>query len=832
MCDHFWIGPVGRRRSNGKGAPTMGERAVRRDEVAGAAPSDRPGPLDDLRVVDLTDLRGALCSRILADLGADVVHVEPPTTDGSAPLAHRPAFTTAHRYRNANKRGAAIDPSTAEGRDRLDDLLATADVFVDNLPLDRRVQLGLDPDAVAARHPHLVHVALTDLGLTGPRSRWHLEALPALASSGALHATGFPALPPCSVPGYLAHDCGSVHGALGAIAAVMQRARDGMGQLVEVSAQEAALGGLIPWSIPIADYVHINPMFPVEGRRNAEGVYWVLPAKDGWVRTVIGSARQWDGFVSLLGSPDALTGPEWNQPGFRLMNGDVVRLVAEECLRDRTRAELFDEALGTGATVGVLQTPLEFVDHPQTRSRGAFAATGFPGLGDAPFARFPVTASETPASLRRPAPEPGDDVSAGPFERRADRQADPPIRPRNGRSPGNGLLLDGIKVVEFGVAAVVPELCGQLSELGADVVKIESVAHPDVLRQTGGTRINCGFAFNAECRGRRSIALDLSTDEGRALALELCARADIVAENHRGGVLDRLGLGYDDVRARNPDVIYVSSQGYGRTGPLAEMPAYGPLNAGFAGVHLLWNHPEAPYPCGTSMNHPDHIAGKLLAVAVLAAIRHRDRTGAGQLLDMAQTEAAAYLVGEVYLQAALDGADPSPVGNRDDRFAPHGVYPSAGDDRWIAIVVTDDAAWHALAELAGLPHDPAFADLAGRVAGRELIDERLSQWTASRDAIDAAAALQAAGVSAMPVMGPLDHRADEHLAERGALPRLEHPEVGAEQHAGNPVRYGRLATRTAASAPCLGAHTVEVLGEALGITAGEVEDLVARGICR
>src|SRR5690606_18417055 len=155
-----------------------------------------------------------------------------------------------------------------------------------------------------------------------------------------------------------AHDCAAVHGALGAVAALMDRERSGVGQLVEVSAQEAALVGTVPWSVAIPDYTHINPLLPVEGKRNADGSSWVLPAKDGWVRTVIGSKRQWDGFVELLGAPDALTGPEWDQPGFRLMNADVVRLVAQECLVDRTRAELFEQARSLGATIGVLHTPL------------------------------------------------------------------------------------------------------------------------------------------------------------------------------------------------------------------------------------------------------------------------------------------------------------------------------------------------------------------------------------------------------------------------------------------------------------------------------------------
>jgi crotonobetainyl-CoA:carnitine CoA-transferase CaiB-like acyl-CoA transferase len=558
------------------------------------------GPLPWLRVVDLTDLRSTLCARILGDLGADVVRVEfGAGPDGST--------TFAHRYRNANKRIAALDLATDDGRARLDGLLHDADVLVENLGAATRHALDLTPDAVAVAHPHLVHVILADLGLHGPRAEWHLEALPALAASGALHASGFPELPPCNAPGYLAHDCASVYGAVGALAAVLDRERrdDGAGQLVEVSVQEAALAGTNPWSIPLADYARGNPLLPVDGRRNAEGAYWVLPASDGWVRAVIGTRRQWDGFVALMRNPDALLADEWQNPRFRLQNADVIRLVAEATLTDRTRAQLFDEASALGTTIGVLHRVREFVDHPQTTARTRFVDTGAPGIAGLPVATHPVTFSRTPTPTPTADPTPTD-----PGFRNAIRPAGSPI------GKDRELLLDGIRVIEFGVAAVVPEMCGVLSELGADVVKIESLAHPDVLRLGSGNPelINRSHAFNSECRGRRSVALDLTTERGRELALALCATADVVAENHRGGALEARGLGYDVIRARNPRVVYVSSQGYGRGGPYGEMPAYGPLNSGFSGVHLLWNHPDAPYPCGTSLNHPDHIAGKLLAV--------------------------------------------------------------------------------------------------------------------------------------------------------------------------------------------------------------------------
>jgi crotonobetainyl-CoA:carnitine CoA-transferase CaiB-like acyl-CoA transferase len=757
-------------------------------------------------------MRGALCARILADLGADVIRVLTGSDDP----------TTSNLYRNANKRGVRLDPQSRDGSVELRSYLSSADVLVENLAKEVRVAANIEPEDVRNEHPRLIQVAMPDFGLSGPLAGWRLEPLPGLAASGTLHASGFPDRPPCWLPGHLAHDCASIYAAIGAVAAVMDRERTGMGQLVEVSVQEAALAGTVPWSVVLQDYLKINPLLPAAGNRNADGTYWVMPAKDGWVRTVIGNAKQWRGFLALLGEPEVLEAPEWKDPVFRIMNGDVIRLIAQERLTDRTRAELFEEAMRVGATLGVIHSPSEFVSHPQAQARRVFIDTGFPGLEGAPFVTPPVRLSATPCSVRHPAPD--DHQRAEPWKPRPD------VAPVSGGS--SGLLLEGVRVVEFGMAAVVPELSLVLSELGADVIKIESETHLDVLRATGMGRINCGFAFNTECRGRRSVALNLETEEGRQLALELCGTADVVAENFRGGVLDDLGLGYQQIRKKNPSVVYVSSQGYGREGPLARAAAYGPLNLGFVGLHLLWNHPDVPYPCGTSLNHPDHVAGKLLSVAVLAALAHRNRTGTGQFVEMAQTDVAAYLLGEVYLEAFKSGVEPAAQGNASPWAVPHGVFPAKGPDKWLAVAVPDDAGWSRLCGALGWKEDAGEATLAGRLANRTAIEGRLAEWTSDRDPVDAAGFLQHHGVSAMAVMGPQDHLSDPHLLERGFIEHLHHPEVGDERQPGNPVKMSGLRQRTAASAPCLGAHTEEVLTELLGMQPEDVQALIDKGVCR
>lgn len=791
------------------------------------------GLLDGVRVIEITDLRGALAGRALADLGADVVKVEPPGGDPgrmTAPFVGDRAGadrSIPFLYRNANKRGLVLDLGAAAGRERLTAALAGADVLVENLSADARRAAGLEPAAVRARHPHLIHALIADFGTTGPRARWRLEALPAFAASGALFASGFPARPPCWLPGYAAHDCASVFAFVGVQAALLERARDGEGQTLEVSVQEAAMSGLNPWAITLEDYNRVYPMLPTAFPRNADGNYLVLPVQDGFVRVLPGTTRQWRAFVALLGTPEALAGPEWENLIQRIMNADVIRLVATECLAERRRAEAVAEGRRLGVPIGPVNTPEEFVAEAQTVERGFFRRTGFPFVGDAPFAAAPFVFSRTPVSVRRPAPAPGEGPDGTVFPPRA------AIARGSGSQPAQPLLA-GLKVLSFGVVAVGPEVGWMLAEFGAEVVKVESRVKLDPLRATAfdAERINTAFTFNDEHRGHRSLALDLATTEGRALALRLAGVADVVIENNRGGVVRSWGLDYDDVRRVRPDIIYLASQGYGRGGPLGETQAFGPMNSAFAGLNLLWNFPDAPYPAGTSLNHPDHIVGKFAAGAILAALAHRQRTGEGQFIDMAQTEGAAFLAGEHYLEGPLTGHPARARGNAVAYACPHGVFPAAGSDRWIAIAVVDDGDWERLCRVVGWTLEPALATLAQRLAAREALEARLAAWTARYDAEEAAALLQAGGVSAMPVQSADDHRADAHLASRGAIVTVEHPEIGPERHVGNPLRMGRTRGTPTSASPCLGADTADVLGRWLGLDAGTIAGLERRGVCR
>jgi crotonobetainyl-CoA:carnitine CoA-transferase CaiB-like acyl-CoA transferase len=786
------------------------------------------GPLSHVRVVELTDLRGAFAGRILADLGADVLKVEPPSGDagrwrppfaGDVPAPDR---SLPFLYRNANKRVVRLDLHDGEGWRHFLELCGRADVLVENLGPAAARRHGLAPDEVRGRHPGLVHVALSDFGSSGPHAGWRLEALPAFAASGGLFACGFPDRPPCWLPGHLAHDCASVFGVAGALAALLDRASTGLGQTVEVSVQEAAINGIHPWSIPLPDYVRRYPVLPPRAQRNADGAYQVLEVADGWVRVLPGSPRQWRAFVELLGRPEALAGPEWELPLFRLANADVIRLVAAEALRARTRRDVLEAGRRLDVPVAPVNRPEEFVQEEQTLARGLFQPTGFPHLGDAPMARGPFNFSATPTGLRRPAPTTSDPDGFAPG-----------VAPTPAGG-GGGPVLAGIRVVDLGVGVAVPEAGWLLAELGAEVIKIESRANLDFLRRVTvePDQPDRSMHFNDASRGHLGVSLDLRTARGREVALQLCAAADVVLENNRGGVAARWGLDYDHVRARRPDVIYYASQAFGRAGPLGEASAYGPLNSAFAGLTWLWNHPDAPYPGGSSLNHPDHVAAKLAAAVVLAALEHRRRTGEGQLIELSQAEAAAYFIGEVYLEASCTGRPAVQRGNAAPWACPHGVYPAAGDDRWVAIVVGSDDDWARCVSVLGLPDDPGLATLTGRLAARDEVEGRVSEWTRRHEPAEAARLLQEAGVSAFAVVSGVELREDQHLAARRGLVTLRHPEIGEERHSGNPLRFSRTPILTAGPAPRLGEHTSDVLRRWLGIEEAATAALVEAGVCR
>ncbi|MFN0095191.1 MAG: CaiB/BaiF CoA transferase family protein [Dehalococcoidia bacterium] len=395
------------------------------------------------------------------------------------------------------------------------------------------------------------------------------------------------------------------------------------------------------------------------------------------------------------------------------------------------------------------------------------------------------------------------------------------------------LPLDGIRVLDLTMMWAGPFATKLLAEMGAEVIKIESPRAWDNIRtlipQPGvADPWNSSYYFNEYNRNKKSVTLDLAQEPGKALFLDLVAQADVVMENYRADVLDKLGLGYETLRRMNPTVILVSMAGFGKTGPERESVGFGPIIEQLGGLASLTGYGDG-MPMKTGISYGDPVGGIAAAGAVALALIQRQRTGRGCVIDLAQRETMAAMIGEAYAAASLRGDDPVHRGNRSARWAPQGVYRAAGADQWIAISCTSDAEWSALARLAGRD-DLGGLTLEERSDRHDELDAAIEAWTTTQDAMLAMLALQDAGIPAGRVLDTKDIHDDPHLNQRGFWVRLPHPRTATYRQSGVVWRLAEANPHLRRHAPLYGEHTREVLGDLLGLTEADFGELEAAGI--
>jgi benzylsuccinate CoA-transferase BbsF subunit len=379
----------------------------------------------------------------------------------------------------------------------------------------------------------------------------------------------------------------------------------------------------------------------------------------------------------------------------------------------------------------------------------------------------------------------------------------------------------------------------QLAHMGAEVIRMESMRRPCLLRSLppwpdGKPGLNRSGYFNQYNQGKRSILLDLSKPEAVEIAKKLVAISDVAAENFAGGVADRLGLGYGQLKRMKADIIMMSMSGYGQTGPDAGFVSYGPAQVPLSGLSSLTGYAGWP-PMHVGMSYGDPNAGLHAAFAVLSALLHRERTGEGQYIDMSQWESSLAVVAEGLIDQSLNGTQPPRMGNRIQYMAPHGIYRCAGDDRWVSIAVGTDAEWRAFCEAIGqavLADDPRFRTLTDRKANEDELDATVEAWTSGLDRFEVRDRLQAVGVAAFPTMSNKDLAEDPHLNERRFFVEKEHPDVGVRKHAGIPWKMSETPCEVWRAAPTIGQDNEYVYGEILGMSSAQIADLVEREVIR
>ena len=400
------------------------------------------------------------------------------------------------------------------------------------------------------------------------------------------------------------------------------------------------------------------------------------------------------------------------------------------------------------------------------------------------------------------------------------------------------LPLHGIRVLDLTMAWAGPYATRLLADMGAEVIKIESVDNWDVLRALTGQppdteRIwDKSPYFNSTNRNKYGCSLNLSAPRGREIFLSLAAKADIVIENFRAEVMDNLRLDYETLSAANDRLIMLSMPGHGKTGPERDFVTYGTNVEQLSGLCHLTGYEDGP-PHKTGISYGDPIAGIAAAGAIALALWARRRTGRGQYIELAQRENLINLIGEVVVAFSLNELEPSRRGNHHSSMAPHGCYRCAGEDEWITIACRNDSEFAALCsalELPGLVRDPRFADVVSRYRNQNELDGIIVAWTVGRTKEDSAESLQSAGVPAMPVLSVPEVLADPHLCDRGFFEPVSHPVAGVWDIEGPHWRMSESPAHIRLPAPTFAEHNRYVFGELLGLSEEEIAQLEAEGI--
>jgi crotonobetainyl-CoA:carnitine CoA-transferase CaiB-like acyl-CoA transferase len=752
--------------------------------------------LTGISVLDLGGDETAQTARMLADLGADVTVV-----------ATRAAAQRSAVWRIGTR---SVEP----GSPQLQDALSAADVVLDSVSATSAPRPG--------SAPHAAWVRVTPYGGQGPRSSWRGSDLTCLAASGNLYPTGQPDLPPvrCSQPSTMAHV-----GAEAAVAALTALA-SGRPQHVDVSIQATVMSANMTGPA----------RFPETGDRGSRRGHLVgrtrevWPCQDGFVSFGLrGGAARTPGLQTLtriidehgLATP-ALTDRDWAAYDHRRATDAELDAIAQpigEFFARKSRAELYELAVDTGLMIAPINGPEEILANAQLAARELFSEVVEGAVVPGDFARIRVEERRSaPPAPRTPGSDGPD--SSGP----------------DSDGPGTFARTDrgawaGLRLLELGSGAAGPLITRYFALHGATVVRVESTRRPDFLRYYAGTKpapaLEASPFFANLNAGKRSVTLNLSDPRGVEIARRLIGWADAVVENFAPGVMQRWGLDYDTLAPELPGLVMVSSCLLGQTGPHRHYPGFGGQGSALAGYTFLTGWPDRE-PVGPFGTITDSLGPRFSATALAAALLRRRRTGSGAHLDVSQVEAAIYTLSPWLEAHGRTGEVHGRVGNRDDSAVPHGVFPCAGADRWIALAVWDDDSWARLARLAGLGDD-GLSTFAARVERVDEVEQLIAAWTSTQDAQVLATRLQTEGIDAYPVLDFGDLHDDPQLQAWRYFTPVEHPVLGEHLYDGCGFRLESLPAAVPGPGPTMGQHNDEIL-EILGLRAEERQELAEAGV--
>ncbi len=821
--------------------------------------------LHGLRVIDLADRSAALCGRILADLGAEVILVEPP--DGNPIRRHGPFLggepgpdrAYAHLYFNANKHSAVLDLERAGDRARFLALVATADVLLDTERPGRLDALGLGHETLRAANPALIQCSVTPFGLHSAWRDRKANDLVAGAAGGLVWLSGEPRGVPVQGGADPSYTMASLTAASAISIALHQRRSVGHGAHLDISLQEATALAVMQSATPtLWTWQHRIPRRP--------GLSGALRCADGGYVALLVRPDRFDNFLAWAdraGIEHGMTSDDWAWSRLDApRTGNPVTATTKALADALTRDEFAAGALEADIVCLPVLGFADLAGHEQFVVNEQFLTVQHDALGVAlGFVRSPVDAMADGVTLRRApllgehqhlvdtlaTPNSPGSTSTGATGATSATGATRPTSPTSATGalgpvavPDPARALEGLRVVDFGWVLAAPIGTRILASFGAEVIRVESSTKPDSMRSQAGPDgkpdPDLGGLFNTVNAGKLSFAVDLGTDAGLTLIKDLIATADVVVNNFRPGAMQRMGLGFDVLRALKPDIVLLNLPGAHRHGPWAVRASMGNILMAASGFNLLTGF-DGEQPRGIGVAYPDFTSPHLLVTTILAALRRRDAGGGAQELHLTQLSGLVSLLGAEWMQFVDRGVAPARRANRDPNACPHGVYPAAGsehsEDEWVAIAVADDGEFAALAALMGDAHlaeDPRFATLAERKANEDALDDLIRAWTAGQDKWALAERLQQAGIAAAAV----EHLADTYerdpqlrhhyqIVQQPSAPGIDIPiDREAAQWVGAELRLRR--------APGLGEHNEHVVRTLLGRSDEDYVQLLVDGV--
>jgi crotonobetainyl-CoA:carnitine CoA-transferase CaiB-like acyl-CoA transferase len=824
-----------------------------------------PGPLAGISVVDLTrGVAGPYATKLLADYGADVLKVEPPEGDPTRrygpfrdEIAH-PERSGLFLHLNTNKRSYVLDASAPGAGDTIARLAAVADVLVEDFAPGEAEAHGWGWETLRRANPSLVMASITAFGQSGPYRDYRGSELTLQAIGGPLGVTGRQDREPLKLAGHFAGHHAGLTAALAIMIARYRVERGGEGDYIDLSIYECQAGSRDrrTTNLTIAAYTGMAPRrLASAAPRMGAGA---RPCLDGYVN-LMGAANRLPSLLKLIGREDLIDHPGLAGPAALVADGlyEQVEGSYHAYLAETPKLQAVAEAQELGILAGAIMRVSDLVADPHYRDRGFWDSIDHPEAGTLEYPGRPFVMSDSPRPPLRRAPLLGEHTAE--VEQQLASAPEPPPPSTPGAPASLPLPLEGVRVAAITVVWAGPHVTQLLAEWGAEVIRVEPVnkiqpftrgveiaptkaqseemarrgvpaRYPD--QDPGDEPWNRNASFNSHARNKQSMACDIMSPQGREAFLRLIELCDVLVENNVPETIAKANIGWDELRAVNPRLIMLRMPAFGLSGPYHSYRAFGLHVEGMVGHTHLRGYPgEGPELLGETLAS-DAISGVQGALAVMMALRHREQSGRGQLIELPLTEGFIPTLGEFIFDYTMNGHDPPPQGNRHRWNAPHNVYRCSGDDEWIAIDVATDAEFAALCEVlaSDLASDPRFGTAEARHAQLDELDRAVSALTAGRDKEQLFHALQAAGVCAAPVHDALEALADAQLNARGFFEELETPTAGRHRYPGLMFRMAQTPNAIRTPPVRLGEHNEQIYLDLLGYERDEYEALEAAGL--